>query len=177
MRKVLALVTLAAALFGGEATAVAGTGSPRAAGKPFSIAVYGDSPYGTTPADTSQLTATPAFIESINADPDVSLALQVGDIHSGKQFCTRAYDEKIFHLWKAFEDPLVYTPGDNEWTDCHKTGQGGGLYNPVTGQIDYERDADGNLIDYAGGHPLANLHLVRSLFFPTAGRTLGARKQ
>ncbi len=34
------------------------------------VAVYGDAPYGTTPTDTAQSSqATPAFIDSINADP------------------------------------------------------------------------------------------------------------
>ena len=28
-----------------------------------------------------------------------------------------------------FADPLVYTPGDNEWTDCHRANNGG--YNPL----------------------------------------------
>jgi hypothetical protein len=38
------------------------------------IAVYGDSPYGTSNADTAQKTATPAFIDTINADPDAEMA-------------------------------------------------------------------------------------------------------
>src|SRR5262245_27319698 len=62
--------------------------------KPLTIAVYGDAPYGTTPTDTAQLEATPAFIDSVNADPDVDLVIQVGDIHSGKQFCTEAIDRQ-----------------------------------------------------------------------------------
>lgn len=49
------------------------------------VAVFGDSPYGTTPSDMAQTTATAAFIDSINADREVSLALHVGDIHSGSQ--------------------------------------------------------------------------------------------
>ena len=52
------------------------------------VAVYGDAPYGTSPTDTAELQATPAFIASINADPDVSLVMHAGDIHSGKQYCT-----------------------------------------------------------------------------------------
>jgi len=142
----------------------------------INVAVYGDAPYGTTPTDTAEQQATPAFIESINADPDVSLVLHVGDIHSGKQFCTQTYDQTIYNLWTAFQSPLVYTPGDNEWTDCHKTGEGGGAYNPKTGQIDYKVDAAGNLIDYAGGDPIANLQLVRSIFFSQPGYALGDRK-
>ena len=141
------------------------------------LAVYGDAPYGTTPTDTAEFDKTPAFIASINADPDVSLVLHVGDIHSGKQFCTEAYDRSIYDLWTAFQHPLVYTPGDNEWTDCHKTGEGGGAYNAGTGQIDYKRDAGGNLIDYAGGNPVENLDLIRSIFFANPGYALGEHKQ
>ncbi len=42
----------------------------------------------------------------------------------------------------------MYTPGDNEWTDCHRTNNG--AYNP-----------------------LERLAKVRSTFFPLAGTTLG----
>jgi hypothetical protein len=139
----------------------------------FTAAVIGDVPYGTSPGDDSQTTANPAFISAINADPDVSLVLHVGDIHSGKQFCTEAYDRTIYTQWTAFKQPLVYTPGDNEWTDCHKVKQGGGAYNPAKGQIDYVLDAGGNKASYAGGDPVANLELVRSIFFATPGKTLG----
>ena len=140
------------------------------------VAVFGDAPYGTTPSDTAQFKVFPAFIDSINTDTDVSLVLMVGDIHSGKQFCTLSYDQSIYDMWTAFQDPLVYTPGDNEWTDCHKVAQGGGLYNAATGKIDFQVDASGNLIDYAGGNPAANLDLVRSIFFSDPGFTLGERR-
>src|SRR5262245_54097918 len=85
----------------------------------LSMAVYGDAPYGTKPTDTAEFDATPAFIDSINADPDVRLVMHVGDIHSGKQYCTQDYDQSIYDLWTRFEDPLVYTPGDNETVDCN----------------------------------------------------------
>jgi hypothetical protein len=140
----------------------------------FTLAVYGDSPYGTSPTDAAQLAATPAFIDSVNADPQVRGVIQVGDIHSGKQYCTEAYDRTIYDQWKRFADPLVYTPGDNEWADCHKPAEGGGTYNPTTGQIDYVVDpATQQPVDYAKGDPLANLDLIRSIFFAKPGRTLG----
>lgn len=146
-------------------------------GRTFTFAAYGDSPYGTSPTDTAELAATPGFIDSVNADPDVSLVMHIGDIHSGKQYCTQGYDQQIFDLWKRFSDPLVYTPGDNEVTDCHKAAEGGGAYNPATGQIDYVLDGSGNPVDYAKGDPAANLDLIRSIFFPQPNVTLGARKQ
>lgn len=111
--------------------------------------MFGDSPYGVNDADTAQFNATPPFIQAINADRDVSLVLHVGDIHSGKQTCSYGYDQSIYGLWTAFTSPLVYTPGDNEWTDCHKSKEG-------------------------SQPPLDNLGYVRSIFFAKPGHTLGA---
>ncbi|MDI1301779.1 MAG: hypothetical protein PSX71_07740 [bacterium] len=137
------------------------------------VAVIGDSPYGTTPTDDAQFLKYPAFISAINLDSAVSLVLHAGDTHSGKQYCTEAYDSSIYSQWTAFKAPLVYTPGDNEWADCHKAKEGGGTYNAVTGAIDYKVDANGNYIDYAGGNPVANLDLVRSMYFASPGRAFG----
>jgi hypothetical protein len=154
------------------ATAVADNHGTRGA---FTLAVYGDAPYGTFQGDTAEFDATPAFIDSVNADPDVSTVVHVGDIHSGKQYCTEAYDRSIAALWAHYADPLVYTPGDNEWSDCHKAGEGGGTYDPSTGQINYVLDpATGQPADYAAGNPLANLTLIRSIFFSSPGHTLGS---
>ena len=173
--------SLLSALF---ATALATASSPSAAGAvadnthaadSSSLAVYGDAPYGTTPSDTGELRATPAFIDAINADPRVRLVLHVGDIHSGKQYCTADYDRTVAALWRRFRDPLVYTPGDNEWTDCHKAAEGGGTWNATTQQVDLLRGADSAPLSHAGGDPLANLALVRQVFFPQPGRTLGGR--
>jgi hypothetical protein len=150
------------------ATALAGNGTPINTGSAneLTIAVYGDSPYGTSPTDTSEFDASPAFIDSINADPKVSLVLHVGDIHSGSQYCTAAYDSAIFDLWQSFKDPLIYTPGDNEWTDCNKSKEGGDSV-----------DGDGNPVNYASGNPVANLELIRSIFFAEPGVSLGGRKK
>src|SRR3954466_1250480 len=116
------LTTVAAVVAIGFAIA-----APAAMGnKTETMAVYGDAPYGPTQADTAQFEATPAFIDAVNADPKVRRVIHVGDIHSGKQLCTNAYDLSVFDLWTQFQDPLVYTPGDNEWTDCHKPKEGGG---------------------------------------------------
>lgn len=157
---------------------------------PITLAIYGDAPYGCkaptsagapdecppnspyapdspdnpNPGDPRQLEATPGFIAAINRDPRVRLVIHAGDIHSGSGYCTKAYNQRVLDLWKAFEAPLVYTPGDNEWTDCQKAKEGGGVKN-----------SSGQYVDYAAGHPVANLALVRSMFFPEAGVTLGRR--
>jgi hypothetical protein len=149
-------------VFGGLLALTGGAASGHVCHETLTLAVYGDAPYGTSPTDTSETAATPAFIAAVNADPDVAMVLHVGDIHSGKQYCTEAYDQQIFDLWSAFEDPMIYTPGDNEWTDCHKAAEGGNVV-----------DASGNPVDYANGDPVANLDLVRTIFFADPGRSLG----
>jgi hypothetical protein len=79
------------------------------------------------------------------------MVLHAGDIKAGKASpCTDQYFASIRSLFDTFQDPLVYTPGDNEWTDCHVASKNNGLYTPT------ER-----------------LQAVRKLFFPVAGRTLG----
>ena len=175
MRKTAMLAAAAAALtLGTVAPAMAEPGD----GHALTLAVYGDAPYGTSPTDTAQFQATPAFIDSINKDPQVSLVAHVGDIHAGKQYCTQAYDRSVYDLWRRYQKPVVYTPGDNEWTDCHKPGEGGGTYNPATQQIDYVLDpVTHQPVDYAGGNPVANLDLIRSTFFSRPGHTLGNGKR
>ena len=127
------------------------------------LAVFGDSPYGCkapsaaaaadecpvgssyrpdnaegpNPGDRRQLDATPGFISAINSDPAVSLVVHTGDIHSGSQYCTLAYNRTVFNLWKQFKDPLVYTPGDNEWADCQKSKEGGGVKNAAGDYVDF----------------------------------------
>lgn len=154
MRKWLSTVAVAAVVMTCAAAALAGNGTPINTGSAnaLTLAVYGDAPYGTTQTDTSEFEATPAFIDAINSDPKVDLVVHVGDIHSGKQLCSESYNNSVADLWTQFKDPLIYTPGDNEWTDCQKAAEG-------------------------GGDPLTNLALVRSIFFSNPGYTLGGRQK
>jgi hypothetical protein len=123
------------------------------------LAVYGDAPYfDKTPGSgdlklqqSREYLATPAFIGSVNADPDVGTVMHVGDIHSGQETCRQDYDQGVFDMWTKYDDPLVYTPGDNEWSDCSKLPGQAPATNPAT-----------------------NLAIVRSIFFSHPGHTLGA---
>lgn len=166
MSKTVSPWTCAAALV----LALSACGGSESSDPTFNVAVIGDSPYGIAYGDVAQYNANPAFISAVNADPSLSLALHVGDIHSGKEYCTEAYNIGVFNQWKSFKMPLVYVPGDNEWADCHKAKQGGGAYNATTAAIDYVTTNGGS---YAKGDPLANLGLIRSIFFPAPGKSLG----
>jgi hypothetical protein len=156
MRKSIALGAALAVLAIAAASASAGS-NPNT----LTLAVYGDSPYlDARFAKNAEFLATPAFINTINADPSVQDVIHVGDIHSGSEACTAAYDHAIFNLWQAFTQPLIYTPGDNEWSDCTKTKELNGT------------DVFGNHPDF-NGDPLQHLALVRSIFFANPGWTLG----
>lgn len=110
---------------------------------PYTFAVIGDVPYGA-----AAVTDFPAFIQGINADPDVRMVTHLGDIKSGSETCDDARLSLVRQDFDLFADPLAYTPGDNEWTDCHRPNNGG-----------YD--------------PLERLAAVRDVFFDRPGHTLG----
>jgi hypothetical protein len=124
------------------------------------LAVFGDSPYlDPSFPPHSESIATPAFINTINSDPSVQEVIHVGDIHSGSEPCTVAYDQSIYTFWTAFQKPLIYTPGDNEWSDCTK--------------VKEEPGSDFDDVVHHPDMPLEQLGIVRHLFFANPGWTLG----
>ena len=143
------LITASASTSGLAAAASAG-GPPVPAGHPnspaagYAFAVIGDVPYGA-----DQIAAFPRWIQQINDDPAVRSVVHLGDIKNGSSLCSDDYFRLIRTDFDMFEDPLVYTPGDNEWTDCHRTNNG--AYNP-----------------------LERLDKLREVFFDQPGKTLGA---
>lgn len=141
MRRLLACAAILAVVLG----AAAGTNGSAKRSNALTLAVIGDTPYGN-----AQLAAFPTLVSHVNADPEVELALHLGDVKTGSSLCTDAYFEQIHDLVETFRDPLVYTPGDNEWTDCHRATGGGYL-------------------------PTERLAKVRTTFYPKPGRSLGRR--
>lgn len=128
--------------------------------KQLTIAVFGDWPYSQ-----NLLTNAPLLINSVNADKSVASVIHVGDIHSGSMPCTSAdilppiatsnpnWNQKVYFSFQQFNAPVVYTPGDNEWADCHKSKS------------------------KSSGDPLKELTAVRNLFFAKPGYTLGVNEK
>jgi hypothetical protein len=54
---------------------------------------------------------------SIN-NAGVAFTTHVGDIWSGSSPCPQSRYDQIRSVFNGFDAPLVYTPGDNETTDC-----------------------------------------------------------
>jgi hypothetical protein len=128
---------------------LAGNGTPVNTGSAneLTVAAYGDTPYSA-----ALIAAQPELISSMNSDPKVDLVIHVGDTHSGSMLCDPAFNDMTLSWFESFKDPLIYTPGDNEWTDCHR---------PVEGNH----------------NPLVELANLRSKFFPEHGLSLGGRKK
>lgn len=53
---------------------------------------------------------------------DFAFLMHTGDFKDGGTECSDTALEKIAHVFQSYPKPIVYTPGDNEWTDCHRTG-------------------------------------------------------
>ena len=105
----LVAAALAACSGGGD-----GGGPAPAAGSGFEFGVIGDFPY-----TAEQRPMFDRLIEDMNAEP-LAFALHVGDI--GASACTDTHLRDTRAAFDRFAEPLVYTPGDNEWTDCHQSG-------------------------------------------------------
>lgn len=93
--------------------------------EPLEIVVLGDAPYGE-PAEVYP--PFEALIETINAAaPDI--VIHVGDTKSGSTPCSDEMLAEQLAFLGSFSAPVIYTPGDNEWTDCHREAAGG--FDPV----------------------------------------------
>nr|WP_055506254.1 metallophosphoesterase [Nonomuraea pusilla] len=144
MRTTLIAAALAAVSLAVTAPAAAATPSPAGDGRAVTFALIGDTPYGD-----AQQAAFPSLVAAIDAEPGVRFVLHAGDVKNGSSTCDDARFAALAELFGTFDDPFVLTPGDNEWTDCHRTAAGGYL-------------------------PTERLDAVRRVFYPVAGRTLGA---
>ncbi|MEO0315842.1 MAG: hypothetical protein RI928_2298 [Pseudomonadota bacterium] len=87
----------------------------------FTFAAIGDVPYGPHEEFAS-------LIEKLNGQP-LAFTLHVGDIKSGSTVCSDETFLKVRELFEQFDRALIYTPGDNEWTDCHRVNNG--RYDPL----------------------------------------------
>jgi len=86
----------------------------------FTFGLWGDMPY----AKAKDQDKMPALIDSINAT-DIAFSIYDGDIKDGSSKCTDDIYADAAKMFNSLKKPTVYVPGDNEWTDCHRTNNGG----------------------------------------------------
>ena len=92
--------------------------------KKFEFIAFGDMPY-RIPNDYPRFEN---LIKQINSEKP-AFSVHVGDFKSGSTPCSDEYFKRIYDYFGTFTNPLVYTPGDNEWTDCNR--KAAGEYNPL----------------------------------------------
>lgn len=145
VRAALAALAALAAVGGVDpsapATAAQAIASP-AAGERVEFVLLGDVPYNTLEEHSLR--------QVLAASGDARFVLHVGDVKSGWEGCDDALLTRRRDLLEgATRAPLVFVPGDNDWSDCERAVAG-------------------------GFEPFERLETVRRLFFPRAA-TLGPR--
>ena len=110
----LAFTVAGCAAPGGESSHAAASAQEK-----FSFGLWGDMPYKKA-GDDARL---PAVLQSINAS-DIAFSMYDGDIKDGSSKCTDDIYTDALKMFASMKKPVVYVPGDNEWTDCHRLTNG-----------------------------------------------------
>lgn len=83
---------------------------------------------GDVPYSDDERRELPRLLEKM-ADRKLDFIAHIGDFKHGKDRCDDALFADRLHLFNASRLPFVFTPGDNEWTDCGRLSNGG--YDPL----------------------------------------------
>lgn len=134
-----ALIAAVVLIGAAAAQAAESVGGDRA----FSFVALGDMPY-KVPDDIAKFDRLIAAVNALKP----AFTIHVGDIKGSATPCSNEVFQRALDQIQTFDGPLVYTPGDNEWTDCHR---------PAAGGFD----------------PRERLTTLRSMFFADPGRSLG----
>ena len=134
-------------LFTSLATIACFAFSAAPAQQPFRFIALGDMPYSDYDASFDRYRT---LISIINQRAP-RFTVHLGDIKDGYNPCSDVALSAQLDLLNAIDGPVLYTPGDNEWTDCYR--EKAGAYSP-----------------------LERLAFIRKTFFVQGARTLGRRR-
>ncbi len=133
----LAAVAVAAAVVAG--LAAGGNGETNKKTFEYAIALWGDLPYG----DVQATTGVPNLIADIN-NSKLEFSVHDGDLKASNgtpgsttpTTCSEALYTQGLGYFNSLEGAAMFTPGDNDWTDCDRASNGG--YNSRE-RLDHER--------------------------------------
>jgi hypothetical protein len=91
-----------------------------AANQVYSFGLWGDMPY----ARNGDVPRMAALLENINQS-NIAFSMYDGDIKDGSSKCSDDVYTDALKMFGTLTKPVVYVPGDNEWTDCHRLNNGG----------------------------------------------------
>jgi hypothetical protein len=116
----LSAVALVASLVAANSGSASASSSHR--NDPYEIGLIGDMPYGDV--GRAQF---PNVIDEMNHG-HLAFTAWDGDLKNGSERCDQGQYDLAAKNFASFERPLVFLPGDNEWTDCDRASAGS--YDP-----------------------------------------------
>jgi hypothetical protein len=91
----------------------------------FSFVALGDLPYGSDEIAGAKYRTLITQINALNPE----FSIHVGDFKEGSARCSDEEFERQRKHFDLFKGALIYTPGDNDWTDCGR--KSNGSYDPL----------------------------------------------
>lgn len=82
----------------------------------YSIGLWGDLPYN----DTQKTVGVPNLISDMNSQR-LAFTVHDGDLKAGSGPCPDSLYTDAKARFNMLEAPAMFTPGDNDWTDCDRT--------------------------------------------------------
>ncbi len=95
----------------------------------YAIGLWGDLPYSAVQATIGM----PNLIADMNAQR-LAFTVHDGDLKAGSGACDAALYTQALGFFNALKAPAMFTPGDNDWTDCDRNAGVSSLE-----RLDYER--------------------------------------
>jgi hypothetical protein len=102
------------------------------ANAPYAIGLWGDLPYSVHQATVG----LPNLFADMNSQK-LAFVVHDGDLKQGSNSpCDNALYASAITWFNSLEAPAIFTPGDNDWTDCDRANNGG--FNSLE-RLSYER--------------------------------------
>lgn len=113
------------------------------------VGLWGDQFYADDLSERALLAEE--TIDSMNAH-HLDFTLYAGDSKNGHSECTdQVIGQDMLDRFNALNAPTLYSLGDNEWTDCHRTNNGS--YDPLE-RLAYVREVFFSQEQSQGKHPM-----------------------
>lgn len=131
LAKTLAAAPLLLACAAGTVAADTGRfGTDFRYGAPYAVGLWGDLPYSA-----DQAAGVVRMIDDMNAQR-LAFTVHDGDLKAGGGLCSDDVYYTALDYFNSLSAPAMFTPGDNDWTDCDRASAGG--YAALE-RLDFER--------------------------------------
>jgi hypothetical protein len=155
------LVAVAAVAALAAGLAIGGNGKSNRNEFQYAIGLWGDLPYSAV----QETQGLPNLLDDMN-DARLEFTVTDGDLKAGSGACDDALYVRALGWFDTLKDPAMFTPGDNDWTDCDR--------NPGVSsleRLDHERKVFFSTSKSLGKHPLTQIVQKTPLCLGVAGPT------